>query len=53
MSLLALTAAVVAFLVLGYSVYGGWVARQLALDSARPTPAQRLADGIDFVPTRT
>ncbi len=43
------------FLVLlaaAYRFYGGWVARQFRLDDAAPTPAHRLSDGVDFVPTR-
>lgn len=39
-------------LVLGYRSYGTWVARQLAPDDARVTPAHRHDDGVDFVPTR-
>jgi carbon starvation protein len=39
-------------LALGYRFYGRFVAAQYALDDARPTPAQTLADGVDFVPTR-
>jgi carbon starvation protein len=35
-----------------YRLYGRWVARQLALDDARPTPARRIDDGVDYVPTR-
>ncbi len=43
----------VAFLVLlsvAYRIYGGWLARQFALDDARATPAREINDGIDFVP---
>jgi len=36
----------------GYRLYGGFVARQYALDDRSPTPATRHADGVDFVPTR-
>ncbi|HEV2704411.1 MAG TPA: carbon starvation CstA family protein [Pyrinomonadaceae bacterium] len=39
-------------LALAYRLYGGWVARQFALDDARVTPANRVNDGVDFVPTR-
>ena len=39
-------------LALGYRLYGGFVARQYALDDGKPTPAERLADGVDFVPTK-
>lgn len=35
-----------------YALYGGWVARQFRLDDSRATPATRVNDGIDFVPTR-
>jgi carbon starvation protein len=42
----------VVLLVAAYRLYGGWVARQFALDDARTTPARRLADGVDFVPIR-
>lgn len=39
-------------LVAAYRLYGGWVARQFALDDARMTPANEVNDGVDFVPTR-
>jgi carbon starvation protein len=52
MSLPLLALLVLAALALGYTVYGRFVARQYALDDARPTPAERLEDGVDFVPTR-
>jgi len=51
----ALTLLAVGFLLLlaaGYRLYGGWVARQFALDDARTTPAHKVNDGIDFVPTK-
>ena len=37
---------------LAYYVYGTWVARQMRLDDALPTPAHELNDGVDYVPTR-
>jgi len=38
--------------VIGYRFYSRWVAhRVLGLDDARATPAERLEDGRDFVPT--
>ena len=43
----------VAFLILlsaAYRIYGGWLARQFALDDARVTPAREINDGVDFVP---
>lgn len=52
MSLALLAITVLALLALGYRFYGGFVARQYALDDGRATPAQRLEDGVDFVPTR-
>ena len=52
MSLPLLAAAVAALLALGYRFYGRFVAAQFALDDARPTPAETVDDGIDFVPTR-
>jgi len=39
-------------LVAAYRLYGGWLARQFQLDDARPTPAHRVNDGVDFVPTK-
>jgi carbon starvation protein len=42
----------IALLVFGYRLYGGWVARQFAIDDARVTPANQVNDGVDFVPTK-
>ena len=39
-------------LALGYRLYGGFVARRLGLDDARPTPAVTREDGVDFSPTK-
>ncbi len=37
---------------IGYRFYSAFIAARIfALDDARPTPAERLADGRDFVPT--
>jgi carbon starvation protein CstA len=33
----------------GYIFYGRWIAAAIRPDPARPTPALRLADGVDFV----
>jgi carbon starvation protein len=52
MSLTVLAIAFVILLVAAYRLYGGWVARQFALDDARTTPAHTFADGVDFVPIR-
>jgi carbon starvation protein len=51
MELPLLSGIVLAVLALGYTLYGGFVARQFQLDSRVPTPATRRADGVDFVPT--
>ena len=52
MALALLGAGLLVLLAAGYTVYGGWVARQFRLDDRRPTPAHELEDGIDFVPTK-
>jgi carbon starvation protein len=52
MSLTLLSVGFLALLALGYRLYGGWVARQFSLDDSRPTPAHRINDGVDYVPTR-
>lgn len=52
MSLALLAVSVLVVLGLGYRLYGGFVARQYALDDGRVTPAERVNDGVDFVPTR-
>jgi carbon starvation protein len=35
-----------------YRWYGGRIAARVGVDDDRPTPATRLADGVDYVPTR-
>lgn len=52
MSLTLIATAFLVLLALAYRLYGGWVARQFALDDSRPTPARQIDDGVDFVPTR-
>lgn len=47
-----LAVAFLAILSIGYRIYGGWIARQFALDEARVTPAHVMNDGVDFVPAR-
>ena len=50
-SLWIITAAVCIYL-LGYRFYGAWIAtRVLRIDPSRATPAERLNNGRDFVPT--
>lgn len=39
-------------LIVGYVCYGGWLAKQWGADPKRPTPAQELEDGIDYVPSK-
>jgi carbon starvation protein len=50
--LLLLAIAATAALVLGYRFYSGLVARNYALDDGVETPACRVNDGVDFVPTK-
>ena len=52
MSLTLLAIGFLLMLAASYWLYGGWVARQFALDDSRPTPANEVNDGVDFVPTR-
>lgn len=40
------------WLVIGYFTYGRWVAKQFDLDDSRETPANKINDGEDYVPTR-
>ncbi len=40
------------WLVVGYFTYGRWVAKQFDLDDSRETPANKINDGEDYVPTR-
>ncbi|HEV7731062.1 MAG TPA: carbon starvation protein A [Candidatus Binatia bacterium] len=51
MSLPLLAGALIAGLWAAYAIYGRLVARQYALDDGVTTPAVRLEDGEDFVPT--
>ncbi len=52
MSLAALAGGCIAALLAAYAVYGWMVARPYRLDDATATPAVRLEDGEDYVPTR-
>ncbi|CAA9415325.1 MAG: Carbon starvation protein A [uncultured Pyrinomonadaceae bacterium] len=40
------------WLVFGYFAYGHWVAKQFRLDDERETPANKVNDGDDFIPTK-
>ena len=51
--MLALLAIVfLVWLVFGYFAYGQWIAKQFQLDDERETPANRINDGEDFIPTK-
>ena len=52
MTLTLLAIAFLILLALAYRFYGRWVARQFKLDDSRATPARRVNDGVDFVPTK-
>ncbi|MGN0046759.1 MAG: carbon starvation protein A [Eggerthellaceae bacterium] len=41
-----------ACLIVGYVTYGRWLAKQWGIDPSKPTPAQQLADGVDYVPAK-
>lgn len=40
-----------AYFVVGYFVYGGFLKRLMAINPKNPTPANTMMDGIDYVPT--
>ncbi|MFZ5468221.1 MAG: carbon starvation protein A [Myxococcota bacterium] len=52
MALPLIASAVLAVLFFGYRLYGGFIARQYNLSPEAVTPAHRVNDGVDFVPTR-
>ncbi|HET7752317.1 MAG TPA: carbon starvation CstA family protein [Anaeromyxobacteraceae bacterium] len=52
MSLTLLATIVIIVLTLGYTLYGRLIARQYALDDNATTPAVKVNDGVDFVPTK-
>jgi carbon starvation protein len=52
MTLPLLALGFLALLALGYRFHSGFIARQLQLDAAAPTPAEKVNDGVDYVPTR-
>ena len=39
-------------LLLGYRIYGRFLERQFEVDPSRPTPANTMADGVDYVPAK-
>lgn len=52
MFLAALAVVFLSWLVFGYFAYGRWIAKQFNLDDEAETPANKINDGEDFVPTR-
>lgn len=52
MSLSLLALGFLVLLVIGYRLYGRWVSKQFGVDDTIQTPAHKVNDGIDFVPTR-
>ena len=52
LSLTLIALSFLVFVALAYRFYGRWIATQFALDDSKVTPAHRLEDGVDFVPTR-
>lgn len=52
MELTLLAIVFIAWLFFAYFGYGSWIAKQFRLDSKRPTPANTMNDGVDFVPTK-
>lgn len=43
----------IAILVVGYIFYGGWLCKQWGVgESKKPTPAQEMEDGVDYVPAK-
>jgi carbon starvation protein len=51
MPLSAIGVAVLVIFAAAYAFYGRFLARSFVLDDARETPAHRLRDGNDFIPT--
>ncbi len=52
MSALLLVLSGMVLFVLAYVGYGGFIARRLGIDGGRPTPAETMNDGVDYVPTK-
>ncbi|MEX0332574.1 MAG: carbon starvation protein A [Puniceicoccaceae bacterium] len=50
--MLALLLISIVFFAVAYRVYGKFLDRRCQLDDSRPTPAETLKDGVDYVPTR-
>jgi carbon starvation protein len=41
------------YLIIGYFTYGKFIARKLKIDNKNITPAHKLKDGVDYVPSKT
>ncbi|TFH57985.1 MAG: carbon starvation protein A, partial [Candidatus Zixiibacteriota bacterium] len=52
MSLALLAVAFIVIMFVAYRLCGSWVAKQFVIDDSRVTPARRVNDGVDYVPTR-
>ena len=52
MTALLIILAAIALLVIGYVVYGSWLAKQWGIDPTKKTPAYEKQDGVDYVPAK-
>ena len=52
MNILVVLLVSIAVLVLGYLLYGRWLANQWGVDPSRKTPSHELEDGVDYVPAK-
>jgi carbon starvation protein len=52
MSLTLIAVLFLTVLFFAYRLYGTWVAKQIGIDDSRLTPANKINDGVDYVPTR-
>ena len=53
MSIAVIAAVFIVLISTAYFSYGRWISRLLALDNKRITPAHKVNDGEDFVPTKS
>ena len=52
MNILVVLLVSIVVLVLGYLLYGRWLANQWGVDPSRKTPSHELEDGVDYVPAK-
>ncbi len=52
MSIAGIAALFIVFICTAYFSYGRWISKVLAIDNTRTTPAHKVNDGEDFVPTK-